>query len=199
VSCSVGRRCGSDPALLWLWRRLASTAPNRPLAWEPPYAAGAALDKPEKRKKKGGKKERKEWAWQFREKAVLNTWGAEWPELGRGLLFWCFGSTKQRSVPSAWQMGRQWEKRGERMQVGGREGKVRGRMMPALISDSSSSPLTDLHLWPCPLCLLGSPTAPPTTSTCTTLFREGLLPPTCLLLPGHRLHHADLQISQMST
>ena len=28
----------SDPALLWLWRRLASTAPIRPLAWEPPYA-----------------------------------------------------------------------------------------------------------------------------------------------------------------
>ena len=42
VSCGVGRRRGSDPALLWLWRRPVATAPIRPLAWEPPYAAGAA-------------------------------------------------------------------------------------------------------------------------------------------------------------
>ena len=40
-----------DPALLWLWCRLAATAPNGPLAWEPPYAAGAAL-KDKKTKKK---------------------------------------------------------------------------------------------------------------------------------------------------
>ena len=32
-----------DLALLWLWRRLAATAPIRPLAWEPPYAANASL------------------------------------------------------------------------------------------------------------------------------------------------------------
>ena len=31
-----------DLALLWLWCRLAATAPVRPLAWEPPYAASAA-------------------------------------------------------------------------------------------------------------------------------------------------------------
>ena len=41
--------CGSqtrlDPHLLWLWRRLEATALIRPLAWEPPYAAGAALEK----------------------------------------------------------------------------------------------------------------------------------------------------------
>ena len=43
MSCGVGRRCGLDPALLWLWRRLAATAPIRPLAWEPPYAEGVAL------------------------------------------------------------------------------------------------------------------------------------------------------------
>ena len=42
VSCGVGR--GSDPALMWLWRRLAATAPIRPLAWKPPYAAGAAKE-----------------------------------------------------------------------------------------------------------------------------------------------------------
>ena len=48
----VGCRCGSDPTLLWLWRRPAGTAPNRPLAWEPPYATGAALQKAKKYKKK---------------------------------------------------------------------------------------------------------------------------------------------------
>ena len=45
VSCGVGHRRGSDPALLWLWRRLAATAPIRLLAWAPPYAAGAAQEK----------------------------------------------------------------------------------------------------------------------------------------------------------
>jgi len=44
VSCGVGCRHGSDPALLWLWRRLVATAPIGPLAWEPPYAAGAAQE-----------------------------------------------------------------------------------------------------------------------------------------------------------
>ena len=39
----MGRRRGSDPELLWLWWRLAAVAPIRPLAWEPPYAEGAAL------------------------------------------------------------------------------------------------------------------------------------------------------------
>ena len=32
-----------DLALLWLWHRPAATAPIRPITWEPPYAAGAAL------------------------------------------------------------------------------------------------------------------------------------------------------------
>ena len=43
LSCGVGRRCCSDLALLWLWRRPAALALVRPLAWEPPNAAGAAL------------------------------------------------------------------------------------------------------------------------------------------------------------
>ena len=38
--CRLQTRLG--PLLLWLWCRLAATAPIRPLAWEPPYAAGAA-------------------------------------------------------------------------------------------------------------------------------------------------------------
>ena len=41
-----------DPALLWLWCRLAATAPIRPLAWEPPYATGVALEKTHTQKKK---------------------------------------------------------------------------------------------------------------------------------------------------
>ena len=41
----VGCRRGSDPELLWLWRRLAAAAPIQPLAWEPPYAVGVALKK----------------------------------------------------------------------------------------------------------------------------------------------------------
>ena len=43
MSCGVGRRCGLDPALLWLWCRWAATALIRPLGWELPYAAGMAL------------------------------------------------------------------------------------------------------------------------------------------------------------
>ena len=43
MSCGVGRRCGLDLELLWLWCRLAAVAPVGPLAWEPPYATVAAL------------------------------------------------------------------------------------------------------------------------------------------------------------
>ena len=43
VSHGVGRRCGSDPALLWLWCRPAAAAPCRPLAWERPCVLGAVL------------------------------------------------------------------------------------------------------------------------------------------------------------
>ena len=32
-----------DPALLWLWWRPAAVALIKPLAWEPPYATGGAL------------------------------------------------------------------------------------------------------------------------------------------------------------
>ena len=44
MSCGVGCRRGSDPALLWLWCRRVATAPIQPLAWEPPYAEGAAQE-----------------------------------------------------------------------------------------------------------------------------------------------------------
>ena len=45
MSCGVGQRLASDLALLWLWCRPAARAPIRPLAWEPPHMAGAALKK----------------------------------------------------------------------------------------------------------------------------------------------------------
>ena len=45
MSCDIVHRRGSDPPLLCLWRRLAAIVPIQPLAWEPPYATGAALKK----------------------------------------------------------------------------------------------------------------------------------------------------------
>ena len=52
MSCGVGRRCGLDLAWLWLWLGLVATAQIQPLAWEPSYAADAALKKKKKKKKK---------------------------------------------------------------------------------------------------------------------------------------------------
>ena len=40
------------PEVLWLWCRPAATAPIGPLAWGLPYAVGAALEKPKKKKKR---------------------------------------------------------------------------------------------------------------------------------------------------
>ena len=58
MSCGVGCRFSSDPALLCLWHRLVAAALIRPLAWGPPYATGAAqemAERPKKKKKvKGG-------------------------------------------------------------------------------------------------------------------------------------------------
>ena len=51
MSCGVGRRSSLDLVLLWLWCRLAAAALIGPLAWELPYAAGAALKGQKKREK----------------------------------------------------------------------------------------------------------------------------------------------------
>ena len=56
MNCGVGCRHSSDPALLWLWFRLAATAPIRPLAWEP--VAGAALEKAKRQRKKKTEKKK---------------------------------------------------------------------------------------------------------------------------------------------
>ena len=51
MSYGVGHRCGLDMALLWLWHRLAATAPICPQAWECIHAAGVALKKIKYKKK----------------------------------------------------------------------------------------------------------------------------------------------------
>ena len=58
MSCGVGHRHGSDPALLWLWRRPVAIDPIGHLAWEPPYAAGTSLKRQKKKKKRKEKKKR---------------------------------------------------------------------------------------------------------------------------------------------
>ena len=45
MSCGLGCRHGSDLPSLWQWHRPEAAAQLGPLAWEPPYAAGAALKK----------------------------------------------------------------------------------------------------------------------------------------------------------
>ena len=50
MSCSVDHRRSLDPKLLWLWGKLAAVVPIQPLAWKLPYAAGAVLKKPKKKK-----------------------------------------------------------------------------------------------------------------------------------------------------
>ena len=68
MSCSVGHRCGSDLALLWLWHKAAAIGPFWPLAWEPPCAMGVALrsKKQTNKQTKQGRKEKrnnKDLAW----------------------------------------------------------------------------------------------------------------------------------------
>ena len=52
MSCGVHCRRGSDLMWLWLWLWTATITPIGPLAWEPPYAVGAALKKRKKEKEK---------------------------------------------------------------------------------------------------------------------------------------------------
>ena len=58
MSCGAGRRQSSDLALLWLWCRPVAIAPIGPLAWERPYAAGAALEKAKRQNKKNQKRQK---------------------------------------------------------------------------------------------------------------------------------------------
>ena len=56
MRCGVGHRCGLDPVLLWLWHRLAATAPIEPLAWEPLYATEAAQEMSKRQQQQQQKK-----------------------------------------------------------------------------------------------------------------------------------------------
>ena len=60
MSCGEGRRHGSGPVLLWLWRRLAAAALIRPLAWELTHTVDMALKS--KKQKIKNKKREKSWA-----------------------------------------------------------------------------------------------------------------------------------------
>ena len=55
----MGCICGSNPVLLWLWCRPAAAALIRSLAWELPYATGAAPKKTNRQKTKKKKKKPK--------------------------------------------------------------------------------------------------------------------------------------------
>ena len=46
--------------MLWLWCRLVPTALVETLAWEPPYAEGAAVKRQRKKERRGGEGRRKE-------------------------------------------------------------------------------------------------------------------------------------------
>ena len=59
----------SDLSWLWLWHRLAATPPIGPLAWELPYAVGAALKG--KKKKKRKKKKEKENSWESKDAHIM--------------------------------------------------------------------------------------------------------------------------------
>ena len=87
MSCGVGCRRGSDPALLWLWRRPVATALIQPLAWEPPYAAGAAqeiatITTTTTNKKKKKKKRQKTKKKKKKKTKALSFFFFFWPFLG---------------------------------------------------------------------------------------------------------------------
>ena len=72
MNCGVGGRRSSDLALWWLWCGPAAVAPFRPLAWEPPYAAGVALKKKKKKKKRHRWKQRIQLGNHYRDQGEKN-------------------------------------------------------------------------------------------------------------------------------
>ena len=51
LCCGIGHRCGSDPALLWLWCRPEATAPMRPPSLGTSICRGCGPKKTKKKKK----------------------------------------------------------------------------------------------------------------------------------------------------
>ena len=90
MSCGVGRRHGSDPALLWC--RLVATAPIRPLAWEPPYAMGAALEKAKKTKKRKRKEKERKKKEKGKPAHILKDGVLRSPDMWASWIGICYGS-----------------------------------------------------------------------------------------------------------
>ena len=105
VSCGVGHRCSLNLAWLWLWRRPSAVALTGPLAWELPYAAGAAL-KSKKKKKKS--RNREKVSNHHRCGAKKGFLGPERPALGRQVSLRGGG----RSL-HPWEAGQRWGVRGD--------------------------------------------------------------------------------------
>ena len=82
-------RLGSDPELLWLWRRPVAAALTGPLAWEPPYAMGAAQEMAKKDKNKKCVSNMDLYKTQGPRKiktgAQASEWALSWPSVGRGV------------------------------------------------------------------------------------------------------------------
>jgi len=83
MSCCIGCRCSLDPKLLLC--RLAAVAPIRPLAWEFPYAAGVALKRPEKKRKRKDLKRKEKKEGREREREKERKKGKERKEKRKGL------------------------------------------------------------------------------------------------------------------
>ena len=96
MSYGIGCRCSWDPALLRLWHRLAATTPIEPLAWEPPYAAGAALEKAKRQKKK---KKKKSFSIHFSPPATILSSPSLIDELPDGI-YWTSAACSSSLTPS---------------------------------------------------------------------------------------------------
>ena len=79
MSCGVGHREGLDPALLWLWCRLATGALN----WPPAGEISCAMGEAQKRQKK---KKRKEPEWNLHPDLLPVSQGKVLPNQGLTLL-----------------------------------------------------------------------------------------------------------------
>ena len=83
MSSGVGHRRDSDLACLWLWRRPATVALIRPLAWEPPHT-GCSPKKIKRQKKKKKERKRKQESEMEKKLALLNIMSREGQEDIRG-------------------------------------------------------------------------------------------------------------------
>ena len=86
MSCGVGGRCISDPELLWLWLRMAATAPIEP----PNLGTSICRTCDIKRKIKNEKKKRPH---------ILKLQSAQFLDTGVKQLITCMVTSKSNSFP----------------------------------------------------------------------------------------------------